>query len=204
MVIPPHAIQYIGWTLLGLGILVGLWTLVGWAYLRRLTRLIRSKIHVTFLKADFQAIGMSSPYIDFYFNIHSYLSNYIMVTGSKKGDLWNPGIEAWKASWGIDTNYQNIIQPNTDNEFKIRWNVPQGHHSPMSGFAFRANDKPPEQRLTFEDMSIELKAKFIRFESNIGWLQLSQGIVPIPVPDHSVFNTVRCEYLRQEQQDKAS
>lgn len=199
MVIPRHAIAYVGWPLLGLGILVGLWTLVGCLRFRMLTQLIRSRMHVTFLRADFKAIGMSSPYVDFYFNIHSCLSSCIMITGEKKGDLWNPCIEAWRSSWEIDTVYQNIIQPDTDIEVKIRWNVPQGHNSPMSEFAFRANDKPPVQRLSFEDIEIELKARFLRLEREIGWLQLSHGIVEVSVPDNPVFNTVRCEYLREKQ-----
>lgn len=199
IVIPRHAIPYVGWPFLGLGVLVGMWTLAGWLRFRMLKTLIRSRIHVTFLRADFTAIGMSSPYVDFYFNIHSCLSGYIMVTGYKKGDLWNPCIEAWRSSWEVDTDYQSMIKPDTDIEFKIRWNVPQGHHSPMSEFAFRASDKPAEQHLTFEDMKIELRARFMRLEREIGWLQLSEGVVRVPVPDHHVFETVRQEYLRQKQ-----
>ena len=202
LVIPNTAIPYIGWPFFGLGALVGLWTLAGFLYFRKLARLIESRTDVRFMKADFTAIGMSSPYVDFYFEVHSYLSSCIMVTGEKKGDLWNPAIEAWKSSWEVDTKYQSVIKPDTDNEFRIRWYVPQGHHSPMSEFAFRASDEPAEQDLTFEDMKIELKASFMWLEREIGWLALSEGVVRVPIPNHHVFETVRREYLRQKEEDK--
>jgi len=198
VVIPAEITRYIGISALVLGLLVGLWTLSGYLYFKRLAQLTTKRVHSEFLKADFQAIGMSSPYIDFYFNILSCLSSPILLTGQKKGELWNPCIEAWRSNWEIDTNYHSIIKPNTDTELRIRWVVPQGHHSPMTEFAFRAKDKLPEQHLTFEDMNIELKAQFLRFENNIGWLQLSQGIVPVSVPDHPIFDTVRREYLQQK------
>ena len=198
MVIPENMNFYIGIPVLVLGVLIGLWTLWGHLYFRRLAQLVTTRVRVEFLKADFQAIGMSSPYLDFYFNIHSCLSSRILVTGQRKGELWNPCVEAWRSNWEIDTNYQSIIKPDSDNELRIRWIVPQGHHSPMTEFAFRAEDKPPEQSLTFEDMNIELKARFLGFEGKIGWLQLSQGIVPLSVPDHPVFDNVRKEYLRQK------
>lgn len=197
MIIPTEIIPYIGIPVLIVGIMVGLWTLWGWLHFKRLGQLIVKRVHTKFLKADLQAIGMSSPYIDFYFNVHSCLSGQIMLTGQKKGELWNPCIEAWRSNWEIDINYQSIIKSDIDTELRIRWIVPQGHHSPMTEFAFRAEDNPPEQHLTFEDMNIELKARFLCLESKVGWLQLSQGIIPISVPDHPIFNSVRKEYLRQ-------
>jgi hypothetical protein len=191
IVIPRYAIPYVGWPLLVLGVLVGIWTLAGWLHFRVLTRLMRDRIQVTFMGADFGAIGMSGAYVDFCFNIHSCLPGYVMVTGEKKGDLWNPCVEAWRSSWEVEPAYRSVIKPESDVEFKIRWSVPQGYNSPMSEFAFAASDEPAEQDLSFEDMKIELKAGFIGFEREIGWLPLSKGAVRVPVPDHPVFKKVR-------------
>lgn len=187
----------IGLPVLVLGLIIGGWAIYGWWTFRQLRKLIGKRAHVTFLKADFKAIGMSSPYIDFYFNLRNCLPYRLMLTNQRKGELWNPCIEAWYSNWLIDTQYQDTIMPDTDTEIRVRWPVSQGYQSPMAEFAFRAKDNPPEQHLTFEDMSIEVKARILRIENNIGWLQLAQGIIPISVPDHPVFDAVRREYLRQ-------
>lgn len=187
----------IGFPVLFGGLIIGGWVVYGWWTFRQLRKLIGKRVHATFLKADFKAIGMSSPYIDFYFNLRNYLPYRLRLTNQRKGELWNPCIEAWYSNWLIDTQYQATIMPDTDTEIRVRWPVSQGYQSPMAEFDFRAKDNPPEQRLTFEDMSIEVKARILRIENNIGWLQLAQGIIPISVPDHPVFDAVRREYLRQ-------
>jgi hypothetical protein len=187
----------IGFPVLFGGLIIGGWAVYGWWTLRQLRKLIGERVHVTFLKADFKAIGMSSPYIDFYFNLRNCLPYRLMLTNQKKGELYNPYIEPWYSNWLVDTQYQDIVMPDTDTEIRIRWPVSQGYNSPMTEFAFRAKDNPPEQRLAFEGMSIELKARILKFEGNIGWLQLPQGIILISVPDHPVFDAVRREYLRR-------
>lgn len=189
-------IPYLGIPLLSIGVVVGVWALSGHMAFRRMTNLIDKRIHTKFIKANFDAIGMSSPYVDFYFNIHSCLSYQFKLTGSGRGELWNPYIEAWRSNWEVDTEYQDVVLPDTDTEIRVRWNVPQGHHSPMTEFAFRARDKPPIQNLTFEDMHIELEARFLRLKNIVGWLQLSQETEHVEVPNHPVFDTIRKEYLR--------
>jgi hypothetical protein len=198
MLMPAEMAQYIGGIMVFLGILGGLWILVAYLYLRRLPGLLVKRVHTSFIEAKFDAIGMSSPYIDFYFNIHNYLSTSLIPTGQRRGELWNPRIEAWRSSWDANVHANvHVIKPDTNTLLRVRWVVPQGHHSPMSEFAFRAIDNPPEQCLTFEDMGIELKAKFLGLERRIGWLQLP-GVTDVPIPDHITFETVRKEYNRQE------
>ena len=193
MIIPPNIIPYVSITMLILGILGGLWTLCGYLYFKRLTQLKVEKVHIKFLRADFQAIGQSSPYVDFYFNVHSCLSSHIILTGQKRGRLSNSN-QIWESVWEINTDYRGIIKADTDTEFRIRWFVSQGNDSPMTEFAFAAIQNPPEQCLSFRDMYIELNARFLGLVSNIGWLQLPQEIVSVPVPNHIAFVIVRRNY----------
>lgn len=198
MVIPNELAHYIGWPFLVLGQFGVLWVLCSWLYLRNLAKQVDKKAHTKFLKANFDAIGMSTPYIDFYFEIHSCLSNNLILTGTKRGNIWNPYVEPWKAVWNIDVAYQDIIKPNSDTKIKIRWFVPQGHHnSPMADLAFTADNKTPVQELSFEDIFFEVKTRFLWIESKIGWVQLPKGITTIPVPNHPIFNTIRQIYLKE-------
>lgn len=164
-----------------------------------MSTLIGKRIHTKFIKANFDAIGMSSPYVDFYFNIHSCLPYQLRLTGGTKGDLWNPSIETWQSTWAIDTTYQSVILPDTDMEIRVRWDVPQGHHSPMTELAFRAIDKPPIQNLTFEDMRVELESRFLMLKNNVGWLQLSPAPIEIEVPDHPTFESTRRAWERNKE-----
>jgi hypothetical protein len=169
---------------------------VSYLYLGRLKGKLIQGITISFVEANFDAIGMSSPYIDFYFNIHNDLSDTLIPTMQKCGDLWNPHIEAWRSTWEIYLlGDVNVIKSNTNTGLRVRWVVPQGHHSPMSEFAFRAVDNPPEQYLTFEDMGIELKARFWGLERQIGWLRFP-GVTVVSIPNHIAFETVRKQYLR--------
>lgn len=190
---------WFGIPLLILGIITGAWVLYAWIQLKRLGKLIDKRVHVQFLRANFDAIGMSSPYVDFHFSVHSCLSTRFILTGKGRGDLWNPAIEAWRSNWSLDTQCQNIIEPDVDTEIRIRWSVPQGHHSPMSEFAFRANDKPPVTSLTFEHMYLEAKAHVLRLEQNIGWLQLSRTPIEVTVPDHPTFERTRRVWERDKE-----
>jgi hypothetical protein len=197
LIIPTELARYIGIGMLSLAALAGLWTLAGYLYLKKLTKLINKTVYASFIEANFDAIGMSSPYVDFYFNIHNHLLISLIPTGQRRGELWNPLIEAWRSSW--EANLRGdvpIIKPDANTVLRVRWVVPQGHHSPMSEFAFRATDNPPEQQLTFEDMSIELKARFLGLERKIGWLQLA-GVTNVLIPNHIAFEAVRKEYNRQ-------
>lgn len=189
-------IPYLGLPLLIIGVFGGIWALIGHITFRRMNNLVNKRIHTKSVKANFDAIGMSSPYVDFYFTIHSCLPHQLRLNGSVRGELWNPYVEAWRSSWQVDTEYQDTILPDIDTEIRVRWNVPQGHHSPMTEFAFRAEDTPPIQNLTFEDMYVELEARFLRLKSVVGWLQLSQEIQHVEVPNHPVFDTIRKEWLR--------
>ncbi len=139
---------------------------------------------------------MTSPYVDFYINIHNCSSFEFKLTGNHKGELWNPRIEAWRSSWEIDTKYKDIISPDADTEIRLRWIVPQGYSGPMAEFAFRAIDSPPIQHLTFDDMAIELESKFLKLKNVVGWLPLSTGIVEVEIPNHTRFKIVRTEYER--------
>ncbi len=190
---------WVGIPILVLGVATGIWVLVAWMQLKRIGKFLEKRIHIKFLRANFNAIGMSSPYVDFYLSVHSCLSNKLIFTGRGRGELWNPAIEAWRSNWSLDTQYQDTIEPDKDVEKRVRWIVPQGHHSPMSEFAFRARDNPPIQRLTFEDMYLEVKAHVFRLEQNVGWLQLSQAPVEVTVPDHPTFERVRRVWERENE-----
>jgi hypothetical protein len=177
------------------GFLFLLWWLIGYISCKFLKKRLSKRLIVNFKKADFQSIGMSSPYVDFYFNIHSCISRSLALTGQKSGELWNPCIEPWHADWLIDTKYNNLLKPDFDNEIRIRWFVPLGNRGPMAEFAFSAVDSPPEQMLTFEDMKLALKGRVFALESDVGWLQLS-NTVNVKVPDHPVFDRVRRDYIQ--------
>lgn len=199
MLIPPKIIPYIGIPMLILGVLVGLWASYGWLQLKRLAQLTQKRVHTRFMKADFQAMRMSSPHVDFYFCIHSCLSHPLILTGQKRGEL-SDAVQVLRANWEIDSNYQSTIMPDLDSEIRIRWTVSQGgYNSPMVEFAFAAEQDPPVQHLTFNDMHIGLKARVLRLESNIGWLQLPQDVIPVPVPNLHIFEIVRHEYQRQKE-----
>jgi len=189
-------IPYLGIPILFIGVGIGVWALIGYLVFRRTSNLIVKRLHVTYIKANFDAIGMSSPYIDFYFNIHNCLPLEFKMTGNHKGELWNPRIEAWRSNWEIDTRYQDIILPDADTEIRLRWIVPQGYSGPMAEFAFRATDNPPIQHLTFDDMAIELEGKFLKLKNVVGWLPLSLGIIEVEVPNHHKFDIVRKEWER--------
>ncbi len=189
-------IPYLGIPILSIGLAMGLWALIGYLVFRRMRSLIAKRLHVKYLRANFDAIGMSSPYIDFYFNIHNCLPFKFKLTGNHKGELWNPRIEAWRSSWEIDTKYKDVILPDADTEIRLRWIVPQGYSGPMAEFAFRATDNPPIQHLTFDDMAIELESKFLKLKNVVGWLQLLLGIIEVEVPNHHRFSIVRKEYQR--------
>jgi hypothetical protein len=189
----------LGIPMLALGVAMGIWVLIAYVQFKRLGKLMGKRINVQFLKANFDAIGMSSPYVDFYLGVRSYLSSKLFFTGRGRGDLWNPASEAYPSRWSLDTQYQDIIEPDKDVEIRVRWIVPQGHHSPMSEFAFRARDNPPIQCLTFEDMYLEVKAHFLGLEQNVGWLQLPQASVEVTVPDHPTFERVRRVWERDKE-----
>jgi hypothetical protein len=201
IVIPPALNLCVGIPLLALGVLAGLWTLWGFLHFKNFAKLITEKVSVGFKEANFDAIGMSTPYIDFYFNVHSCLSDSITLTGDIKGELWNPCVEAWKAQWETSATDQSVIKPKQDTKIKIRWFVPQGHHnSPMVELAFRAVDKPPEQMLTFEDMLLGVKAKFLGIGSNVVWMQLP-GRTTVAVPNHFIFKNIRQGYLNSRTEE---
>ena len=170
-----------------------MWLLVGYTVLKRLERLVARRIHVRFKEAIFDAIGMSSPYIDFLFTIHSCLSKPVLLSGKRGGDLWNPGVEAWHSEWIVEGG---PLDSDDDSEIRIRWYVAQGLHSPMTELAYRATDNPPEKDLAFEDMQIGLKAKVFWIERDVGWLRLSeQGhVVTVTVPDHPAFDSIRQQH----------
>lgn len=189
-------VPYVGITMLGIGLLIGVWVLIAYLTFKRMGNLIGKRLQIKYLKTNFDAIGMSSPYVDFYFNIHNYSKFGFKLTGSHKGELWHSGIEAWRSNWDIDTGFQNVIPPDTDAEIRLRWVAPQGYSGPMAGFAFRALDKPPVQHLTFDDMAIELEGKYLKLKNVVGWLSLSTGVTEVAVPNHTRFRTVRKEYQR--------
>ncbi|MBA7696900.1 hypothetical protein ES703_105554 [subsurface metagenome] len=189
-------IPYLGIPILSIGLATGLWALIGYLVFRRMRSLIDKRLNMKFLRANFDAISMSSPYVDFYFNAHNYSPFKFKLTGHHKGELWNPRIEAWRSSWEVDTKYKDIILPEADTEIRLRWIVPQGYSGPMAEFAFRATDNPPIQHLTFDDMTIELEGEFLKLKNVVGWLQLSLGIIEVEVPDHHRFSIVREEYER--------
>ena len=70
MIIPPEWIPYIGFPTLILGLVCVLWALIAWLKLKNLGKLLNTRIHSKFLKADFE-VGGVSPYIDFHFAIHN-------------------------------------------------------------------------------------------------------------------------------------
>lgn len=179
-----------------IGFVLLVWAAYAYLVLKRLGKLTSKRVHIGFKEARFDAIGMSSPCVDFYFTLHSCLPNGLRLSGQHKGDLWNPRIERWQADWLVDTQYADTIKPDKDIDIRVRWHVRQGFNSPMTELAFRANDNPPEQHLTFEDMSIEVKANILWFEKSIGWLHLP-GETILTVPDHHVFGHVRRNYLEQ-------
>ncbi len=189
-------IPYLGIPILSIGLAIGLWALIGYLVFRRMRSLIVKRLNMKYLRANFDAIGMSSPYVDFYFNIHNFSPFKFKLTGNHKGELWNPRVEAWRSSWEIDTKYKDIISPDADTEIRLRWIVPQGYSGPMAEFAFRATDSPPIQHLTFDDMTIELEGEFLKLKNVVGWLQLSLGIIEVEVPNHHSFSIVREEYQR--------
>ena len=187
---------YLGIPILSIGAAIGVWALIAYLIFRRMGNLIVKRLHVKYLKANFDAIGMSSPYVDFYFNIHNYSPFKYKLTGNHKGELLNPGIEAWRSSWGIEVKGQDVIPPNGDTEVRLRWIVPPGYSGPMAEFAFRATDSPPIQHLTFDDMAVELEGKFLKLKNTVGWLPLSTGSIEVEVPNHTRFKIVREEYRR--------
>ena len=65
----------------------------------------------------------------------------------------------------------------------------------MAEFAFRAVDTRI-QYLAFDDMSLEIKTKFLGIGGITGWLRLLAGVVEVKVPHHIVFDRVRKEYNR--------
>ena len=155
---------------------------------------MNARVHCRLIKTDFQAIGMASPCIDFYFNVHSCLSTKITLSGGKRGELNSVGLEVWRDNWLVDTKYREVINPDVDTEIKVSYYVSQAHHSLMSELAFSAKDNPPIHEFTFEDMYLEVKARTLKFERNVGWLQLSQSPVEIIVPDHPTFKRTRQVY----------
>ena len=183
----------LGIPLLILGMMALIWLGVSFAALKQLERLVPRRIHVHFKEAIFDAVGMSSPYIDFLFVIHSCLSTWLFLSGKHRGDLWNPGVEAWHSDWIVDGG---PFDSDEDSEIRIRWHVEQGLRSPMTEFAYRAKDSPPEKDLAFEDMQVGLKAKVLWIERDIGWLRISEKghVVTVKVPDHSVFDSVRQQH----------
>ncbi len=187
---------YIGIYIFSMGLIMGLWALTSYLAFRKMSSLIVKRLHVKYLRANFDAIGMSSPYVDFYFNIHNYSRFIFELTGNHKGELWNPMVEAWRSNWDVDTAYRDTILPDADTEIRLRWIVPQGYSGPMAEFAFRATDNPPIQDLTFDDMAVELGGKFLKLKHVVGQLPLSLGIVKVDVPNHHRFSTVREEYSR--------
>ena len=189
----------LGWPLLGIGGLTLVWVARVWMAFRRLRSLVGKRLRVMFQGANFDAIGGSSPYIDFYLTVHSYMSREVSLTGKIHGDLWNPYIEAWHGSWSASLLNEDVIVPEADTTLRIRWYVPQGT---MNEFAFRALDNPPEQAVTFEDMSVEAQASIDRFEQSVGYFSLWPGDVStIQVPDHIAFRAVRTAYEKAREED---
>lgn len=136
---------------------------------------------------------MTSPYIDFYFEVKNCLDYSLSFTGKTAGDIWNPGIEQWHANWNLDTSFNRDLKSNTDNTIRIRWFVPQGNNSPMTELAFRSQDQLEEQILTFEDMRLELVCRIAKLVDKVGWLKLPTTTQVI-VPNHPIFNRIRRDY----------
>ena len=189
----------IGWPLLVIGVLTLVWVTRVWMAFRRLRSLVGKRVRVMFQHANFDAIGGSSPYIDFYLTVHSYMPQEVSLTGNIQGDLWNPSVEAWHSSWSASLPNEDVIAPDADTTLRVRWYVPQG---PMNEFAFRALDNPPEQALSFEDMSVEAQASIYRFEQSVGYFSLwPDDISTVQVPDHIAFSAVRTAYEKAREGD---
>ncbi len=189
-------IPKLGIALIVIGCMCGIWWLIVWLAVKRVNKLINIRIHIEYSNTDFTSIGMSSPFVRFYFNIHSCLSYQLKLTGKKRGNLWNPNVEPWRSNWEVDTQYQDKILPDEDSEIRILWEVPPHYNSgPMAEFAFRAIDTGI-QPLSFDDMELELECTFLKLKSSIGWLTLTLGIVDIEVSEHNVFERVRNAYYK--------
>ncbi len=160
---------------------------------------MNKRIHAKYSRSDFQAIGMAVPCIDFYFNVHSCQSKEIILTAGKQGELQSVLLDVWRDNWLVDTEYQEVISPNADTEIRVRYYPSQAHHGLMSELAFSAKDNPPIHEFTFEDMYLEAKARILKFERSVGWLQLSQSPVVIDVPDHETFRRIRRTYKRDKE-----
>ena len=91
-------IPYLGIPILSIGLIMGVWALIGYLVFRKMSNLVVKRLHMEYLKANFDAIGMSSPYVDFYFNIHNCSPFEFKLTGRHRGELWNPKIEAWRSN----------------------------------------------------------------------------------------------------------
>ena len=80
-------IPYLGLPILSIGLIIGAWALIGYLVFRRMGNLIVKRLHVKYLKTNFDAIDMSSPYVDFYFNIHNCSPFEFKLTGNHRGEL---------------------------------------------------------------------------------------------------------------------
>lgn len=185
---------WLGVACLILGVALFLWWLISWLFFRRVSRLLNRRIHLKYLRTNFDAIGMSSPYIDFYFNAHNCLSAELRVTGEHKGNLYHYPVEFWRSAWEIESEKDGAITQDDDTEIRIRWVVPTSHIGPMAELAFKATGNPPTISFNFDDMAIELECKFLKLKSTVGWLNPSISNIDIELPNHPRFDRVRKGY----------